>query len=88
MAIAVAALAWILQVPYLHGCLLVLCVGVVFAAELFNTSIEMLVRRLHPQQHHDIGIALDLAAAAVLAVAIAAAVIGVIIFVHSFLIQI
>ena len=57
-----------------------LCIGLVFAAECFNTAIEQLADALHPDQHPKIGKAKDLAAGAVLIVAIAAAVVGAIIF--------
>lgn len=45
-------------------------------AELMNSSLERLADRLHPEQHPDIGAAKDMAAGAVLALAIAGAVIA------------
>lgn len=52
----------------------------VWSAEAFNTALEQLADALHPQQHPGIGRAKDLAAAAVLLAAVAAAVIGVLVF--------
>lgn len=40
--------------------------GLVLAAELFNTALEILADRLHPDTHPKIGAAKDVAAAAVL----------------------
>ena len=43
-----------------------LAVGLVMATELFNTAIETLADRLHPELHPEIGAVKDIAAAAVL----------------------
>jgi undecaprenol kinase len=48
----------------------------VLAAELFNTALERIADRLHPERHLAIEIAKDCAAAAVLLLAIAAAIVG------------
>jgi diacylglycerol kinase (ATP) len=48
----------------------------VLAAELFNTALEQLADRLHPEQHPQIRIAKDCAAAAVLVVSIGAIVVA------------
>lgn len=76
-AAAVVFVATVLRVERWEWCVLLLCVAMVIAAELFNTSIEILVRRLHPDRHDQVGHALDIAAAAVLVVSLAAAVVGV-----------
>ena len=52
---------------------IILCIGVVIAAELFNTAIEKLVDLVSPERH-------PIAAGAVLVCAVAAAIIGIIIF--------
>jgi len=59
-----------------------ICVAIalVWSAEAFNTALEQLADALHPQRHPGIGRAKDLAAGAVLIAAIAAAVIGVVVF--------
>ena len=59
---------------------LVLCIGIVFAAEAFNTAIEKLTDLVSPDIHPLAGKAKDLAAGAVLISAITAAIIGLIIF--------
>ena len=50
----------------------VVMVTLVFAAELFNTALEKLCDRLHPQIHPLIGAAKDASAAAVFIICIAA----------------
>ncbi|MEY4762749.1 MAG: hypothetical protein RLZZ200_2605 [Pseudomonadota bacterium] len=52
--------------------LLLLAATAVIAAELVNTAIEALADRLHPEQHPQIRIVKDCAAAAVLAAALGA----------------
>ena len=59
---------------------LVLCMGGVWAAEAFNTALECLCDTVHPEQHPGIKNAKDVAAAAVLLMALAALAIGVWIF--------
>lgn len=56
------------------------CIGVVVAAELFNTAIEKLVDLVSPEYHPIAGQVKDIAAGAVLVCAIAAAVIGILVF--------
>jgi diacylglycerol kinase len=73
---AVLVLAAGLQIQLWGWTVLLLCITIVITAELFNTSLEILVRRLHPNRHDEIGRALDVAAAAVLTAAIGAAVVG------------
>lgn len=57
------------------------CIGGVLAAEAFNTAIERLVNLVSPQWHPIAGEVKDIAAGAVLITAIAAAIIGLIIFI-------
>lgn len=63
-----------------HWLMIIACIGIVLMAEAGNTAIEKLCDHLHPQQHEAVGKVKDLAAGAVLIAAIAAAIIGVIIF--------
>ena len=56
-------------------------IGLVFTAELMNTSIEKLADFVSTQKHENIRRVKDLAAAGVLITAIASAVIGLIIFI-------
>ena len=74
--ILVAVLALILKCSSLQCCLLGLCVAVVWVAELFNSSIELLARGLCSQHNSEVGKALDIAAGAVLIASIFAAIVG------------
>ncbi|QDT01743.1 Undecaprenol kinase [Rubripirellula lacrimiformis] len=78
IAVAVIAVAAWLQVEAWRWCMLVVATGMVIAAELVNTSIEMIVKVLHPDHDVRIGHALDAAAAAVLVTAIGAVTVGLI----------
>lgn len=60
--------------------ILVGCFGVVIAAELFNSALERLVDLVSPQHHPLAGQVKDIAAGAVLVCAMAAALIGSILF--------
>lgn len=59
---------------------LLICIGGVFAAELLNTAIEKLTDLVSPAHHPQAGAVKDLAAGAVLVVALTSAVVGSIIF--------
>ena len=52
--------------------LFALVIAAVLAAELFNTALEQVIDRLHPESHPAIGKAKDCAAAAVLVLSICA----------------
>ena len=62
-------------------CIVVICFGMVLAAEGFNTAIERLVDLVSPDYHPIAGDVKDVAAGAVLICAIAAAVVGMIVFI-------
>tara|TARA_A100000171_G_scaffold37858_1_gene36977 strand:+ start:1438 stop:1803 length:366 start_codon:yes stop_codon:yes gene_type:complete len=59
---------------------IIAAIAMVLVAELFNSSIEKLVDMVSPEFNPKAGIIKDIAAAAVLITAIAAAIIGVLIF--------
>lgn len=59
---------------------LVLCFAVVIAAELFNTTLEVLIDYAWPEHHPMIGRAKDVAAAAVLVAATGTALVGILLF--------
>lgn len=61
--------------------LCILCFGLVLMAESFNTAIERLVDLVSPEFHPIAGDVKDVAAGAVLLSAIAAAIVGCIIFI-------
>lgn len=60
--------------------IVLLCIGAVIAAELFNTAIEKLVDLVSPERHPIAGQVKDIAAGAVLVCAVAAAMAGLLIF--------
>ena len=62
-------------------CIVVLCFGLVLAAEGFNTAIERLVDLVSPDYHPIAGDVKDVAAGAVLVCAIAVAIVGMIVFI-------
>jgi len=60
---------------------IILCFGTVLSAEIFNSAIENLTDLVSPEQNSKAGLVKDMAAGAVLVSAIAAAIVGLIIFV-------
>lgn len=62
-------------------CIVVLCFGLVLAAEGFNTAIERLVDLVSPDFHPIAGDVKDVAAGAVLICAIVSAIVGLIVFI-------
>lgn len=78
--IAVIALAIWLRVNAIESAVLALCVAAVWSAELFNTSIEHLARAVDERENPQLRDALDIAAGAVLVVALGAVAVGGIIF--------
>lgn len=80
-AIGVVTIAGIyFDITSTEWCIVLLCFGMVLAAEGFNTAIERLVNLVSPDFHPVAGDVKDVAAGAVLICAIAAAIIGIIIF--------
>ncbi len=59
----------------------IICMGMVIGAEMFNTAIERLVDLVSPQKNPLAGQAKDIAAGAVLVCAVAAILVGIIVFV-------
>lgn len=78
--LAVIAAGFVFNVTRVEWCLLVFAIASVWVAEAFNTAIEFLADAVSPDVHPLIKQAKDVAAAAVLIVAIAAAVVGAIVF--------
>ena len=79
--VLVIASGLILQVTTTEWFVLLLCIGMVVSAEIFNTSIEYLVDLISPEYNERVGYIKDLSAAAVLIVAIVSAIIGLWIFI-------
>ncbi len=75
----------ILHISIHEWIIIIICIGGVFSAEAFNTAIERLVNLVSPDYNKTAGDVKDIAAGAVLIWAIAAAIIGMIIFVPKFI---
>jgi diacylglycerol kinase (ATP) len=80
IAILVVVIGMLLHITRLEWMVIVLCISMVFAAEMFNEAMERLCDQVHPSQHPMIGRVKDMSAGAVLVVAIASAIIGGLIF--------
>lgn len=84
--ICIAALVIILSViiglSATEWCLIFLCIGGVMMAEGFNTAIERVCDKVSPQQDPLIGEAKDIAACAVLIMAVASIAVGLTIFIR------
>jgi len=63
----------------------VLAFGLVLAVESLNTAIEKIADFIHPEFHSRIGLIKDIAAGAVMFAALAAIVVGLLIYVPKFL---
>lgn len=84
-AIMVILMGSYFQINNTEWCLVILAIGLVLAAEAFNAAIEKLCDFVSPAQNQLIGKVKDLAAGAVLIVAIAAALIGCFVFIPKLL---
>lgn len=80
ISVVVLVAGWYFDLSKYEWALIALSMGMVFASELFNSAIEKLCDHVHPDQHPVIGKVKNMAAAAVLMVAIAAAFVGLFIF--------
>jgi len=65
--------------------LLILTIGMVWIAEFFNSSIEMMIDLISPEIHQSAKKSKDIGAAAVLIAAVVSVVIGLIMFLPPFL---
>ena len=78
--IIVIALGIFMKLNKIEWCIITIAIVIVISAELFNTAIETVVDMVSPQKNPQAKLVKDIAAAAVLVLAIGAAVIGIIIF--------
>ena len=83
--VVVASCGLYFRITPTEWCIVVLCFGIVLAAEGFNTAIERLVNLVSPGFHPIAGDVKDVAAGAVLICAIVSAIVGAIIFIPYFL---
>jgi diacylglycerol kinase len=68
-------------------CVVFICIAALLAAEMINTAIERLANFITRDRHADIGAVKDLAAAAVMMIAIADGIIALLIFVPKIIDQ-
>jgi len=79
-AVAVIVAAIVFKVSIAEWCILLLCIAVVLAAEMFNTALEHLGKAVDRSENQHIGNALDIGSAAVLVAAIGAVIVGCVVF--------
>jgi diacylglycerol kinase (ATP) len=79
-ALAAIFLGWFFHIKNSEWCWIVLAIGLVWMAEIFNTAVEKLTDLVSPDYNELAGKAKDLAAGAVLMAAFTAIVIGCLIF--------
>ena len=78
--IVVIALGLFFKLNKVEWCFIIIAIASVISAELFNTAIETVVDMVSTERNPKAKLAKDIAAGAVLVVAICAAIIGFIIF--------
>lgn len=78
-AIAIA-IGYLLEINTHEWLWILLAIGLVLTAELFNTALEVLVDLVSPEYHPKAGVVKDLSAAAVLITAVVAIGIGLMVF--------
>jgi diacylglycerol kinase len=66
----------IVQPPLVWWAMIMLCIGLVLAAELTNTALEVLLDHLHPDTHPEIAKVKDIMAGMVLVLSITTVIIG------------
>lgn len=84
-AVAVIMFSLIVKLKAFEMIAILIAIGMVWIAEMFNTAIEKTMDHLSPAFHPDVKIIKDIAAAAVLVAACIAFLIGLIIFIPKFL---
>ncbi|MDR1591333.1 MAG: diacylglycerol kinase family protein [Prevotellaceae bacterium] len=81
VTLCVTAAGFILKITSLEWIAILICIGLVFSAELLNTAIEQLSDFVEPNMHPKVGIIKDIAAAGVFICAIISVITGIIVFV-------
>lgn len=79
-AILAIVMGIIFRISTIEWTLIVLCIGLVFTAEIMNTAVEKLVDLVSPQKNEQAKVIKDLSAASVLFIALISLVAGLIIF--------
>lgn len=79
MIVVVAGGCW-LRIDRFSWLIVILCIGLVLAAEIFNTVIEKIMDLISPEKNEKVRIIKDMAAAAVLVAAVVSVVCAALIF--------
>jgi len=87
-ALAAVFVGCILHISNNEWLWIILCIGMVLVAELFNTAIEFLTDLVSPEYNKKAGLVKDISAGAVLITAITALIVGLIIFLPKLLVLI
>ena len=82
--VVVLLVSALVDLDAIEWCIIILCIGLVWSAEAFNTAVEVLCDVVQPEQHPKIKVVKDVAAAAVLLMSVAAAIVAMIIFLPYF----
>ena len=77
----------VVRLDFLSWAIVLLCCGVVIAAELLNTAIETVVDLVSPEYHPLAGRAKDIAAGAVYSLCVIVAFVGLIVFARAILMR-
>lgn len=85
-AVIAIAFGFALSISAMEWIAIIACIGAVFSAEAFNTAIEYLADRISSNYDEAVGRAKDVAAGAVLFLAVASAVVGAIIFIPKIIV--
>jgi diacylglycerol kinase len=84
-ALVVLGAGWYFSVSLTEWCLLLGCIGLVVGMEMLNYALEKTCDMIHSEWHPMVKVIKDVSAGAVLWVAIASAMIGLLIFVPKIL---
>lgn len=85
LALIAILLGFLLEISWLEWISIIIVIGMVLAAEIFNSSIEELTNLISPEKNKIAGIVKDISAGAVLILAISALITGTIIFLPKIL---
>lgn len=86
LAIVAILLGFLLKISLIEWLAIIIVIGMVLGAEIFNSSIEELTNLISPEKNKIAGIVKDISAGAVLILAISALIIGTIIFLPKIII--
>lgn len=80
VAVVVLVCAVVFSFSLVESCFIILAIALVLGSEILNTVVEDTLDEIHPEHHKVVGKLKDMMAAIVLVNAIAAAIIGILVF--------